>query len=261
MRVVVTQLGSRRASGASSIAEGHRLLRRFNGDVGPEDVVLLPELIGGEATSDAYDAEVQSLAAELGAWVVGGSHFARDQTGWTNSGVVADPWGRVVARYGKLNPYGGERSRGTKPGGGPVSVTIGGISCLVMICADFWHSTAFPAAGPTPDLILVPAFSASQRPQPEMARARWRHAMVARAYEFSAFIAVSDWAHPVQFDGRASSGVAGFAHPNPVRPQDLHQNLGRRRVASFDVDVSSAAELRVNRAQRGFDLSRRDRTS
>jgi predicted amidohydrolase len=125
-----------------------------------------------------------------------------------------------------------------------------------MICADFWHADAFHGAGDAPDLILVPAFSASQRAEPHMARARWRHAMVARAYEFAAFVAVSDWAHPTPFGASVASGAAGLAHPNPARAQDLHRGLGRRRVAAFELDLEAARDLRANRQARGFDLTR-----
>jgi predicted amidohydrolase len=118
----------------------------------------------------------------------------------------------IVTQPGrKLNPYGDERSRTVRPGPGPASFQIGELSCLVMICADLWHASAFVAASPLPDLILVPAFSASQRPDPHMARARWRHAMIAKAYEFAAFVAVSDWAHPVRFETGTSSDVASGA--------------------------------------------------
>ena len=218
--------------------------------------MLLPELIGGDVGADVYQAEVQTLASDLGVWIVGGSHFCRDGEKLTNRGIVADPHGSVVASYGKLNPYGHERARDVRSGSGPASFQIGDLSCLVMICADFWHAQAFEAAEPLPDLILAPAFSLSQRPDPSMARARWRHAMIARSYEFAAFVAVSDWAHPVRFGTGTSSGVAGFAHPNPRSPAELHRPLGRRRVAAFDLDMDAVRELSANREGRGFDLTR-----
>jgi predicted amidohydrolase len=255
VRVVVTQPGRRSEDGLSDIASTRRLLGRLAVGVRAGDLVLLPELIGGEADAHAYQAEVQALASDLGAWVVGGSHFAHDAGQRTNRGIVADPSGRAVASYGKLNPYGDERMRSGRSGPGPASFQIGEISCLVMICADFWHASAFAAASPLPDLILVPAFSLSQRPDPHMARARWRHAMVARAYEFAAFVAVSDWAHPVAYETATSSGVAGLAHPNPSSRADLHRTLGRRRAAAFDLDMEAVRELRSNREGRGFDLT------
>lgn len=255
MRIVLTQL-SRHTSDVASNFEALGRLAARSAELRPGDLLLLPELVGGDAGRAAYEAQVQALAARLGVWVVGGSHFARAGEEVTNSGVVADPVGQIAARYGKLNPYGDERSRGTRPGPGPAALRIGELSCLVMICADFWHASAFHDAGPAPDLILVPAFSASQRPEPHMARARWRHAMVARAYEFAAFVAVSDWAHPTPFGAGVSSGVAGLAHPNPEYARELHRGLGRRRMAGFELDLAPIRDLRANRQARGFDLTR-----
>jgi predicted amidohydrolase len=257
MQVVVTQLALRPASGGSAIPAATRLLQRFEGRLDANDVVLLPELVGGDAPTPLYEAEVGSLARRLGAWVVGGSHFARVGTELANIGVVANPAGHIAGRFGKLNPYGDERAVVTKTGPGPLEFQIGDLSCLVMICADFWHANAYPMEGGGLDLILVPAFSASQRPTPQMARARWRHAAAARAYEQSAFVAVSDWAHPVPFGGASSSGVAGFADPNPKVPADLYRPLGRRRAGAYALAVDAVEELRADRRRRGFELATR----
>lgn len=255
MRIVVTQLSARSRHGASAMASVALLPRRFAGQLTAGDIVLLPELVGGDAHTDAYEAAVQDLAHRLGAWVVGGSHLAPDPDGVANIGIVADPAGRIAGRYGKLNPYGEERERVTKAGLGPLRIQMAGQSCLVMICADFWHTSAFPQESGGLDLILVPAFSASQRRSPHMARARWRHAAVARAYEHSAFVAVSDWAHPVPFGGLTSSGVAGLARPNPDVPADLYSPLGRRRAVVFDIAFDTLHDLRANRRARGFELA------
>jgi hypothetical protein len=125
VRVIVTQPGRRRSDGGSDVAAVGQLLRRPGLDVRGGALVLLPELIGGDADAVAYQTHVQALAAGLGAWVVGGSHFARAGAAWTNRGIVADPSGRVAARYGKLNPYGDERSRTVRPESGPASFQIG----------------------------------------------------------------------------------------------------------------------------------------
>jgi predicted amidohydrolase len=255
MQVVVTQLGLRPADGMSAIPSAARLLQRFQGRLDANDVILLPELVGGETPTDAYEAEVRDLASRLGAWVVGGSHFAREAAGVANIGIVADPAGQIAGRFGKLNPYGDERAQVTSSGPGPLVLRMGGLSCLVMICADFWHAEAYPPDAAGPDVILVPAFSASERPTPHMARARWRHAAAARAYEHAAFVAVSDWAHPVPFGAASSSGVAGFAHPNPKAPGDLYRALGRRRAAVYPVAFEAVDDLRTDRRRRGFELA------
>jgi hypothetical protein len=85
---------------------------------------------------------------------------------------------------------------------------------------------------------------------------RWRHAAVARAYELAAFIAVSDWAYPVANPDGRSSGVAGFAHPNPAEPSQLYRTVGRRRVAAFEIDLAAQRDLRAKRGLRGFDLTK-----
>jgi len=257
MQIVVTQLASRPADGGSAIPAAARLMERFEGRLSADDIVLLPELVGGRAPSDVYEAEVRALARRLGAWIVGGSHFAGDAEGLANTGIVADPGGEVAGRFGKLNPYGEERAHVTRVGLGPLALRIGGLSCLVMICADFWHASAFPPEGAGLDLILVPAFSASQRPTPHMARARWRHLAASRAYEHSAFVAISDWAHPVPFGAARSSGVAGLAHPNPTAPAGLYHFLGRRRAAAYTLAFDAVHDLRFDRGARGFALAAR----
>jgi predicted amidohydrolase len=253
MRVVLVQPGRRSADGSSQIAEMGRLIEASGEGLGAEDVVVLPELIGGESDAADYVAEVRTLASRLGAWVVGGSHYRRSGGHRINAGAVSSPLGEIAAVYEKRHPYGGEAGGATRPGQGPASFRVGDVTCLAMICADFWHAGAF-AGTPSAELILVPAFSTSQRPEPRMARARWRHAMVARAYELAAFVAVSDWAHPVAFGAERSSGVAGLAHPNPATSAELLRPLGRRRVRSFALDLQAVHDFRANRRARGFDL-------
>jgi predicted amidohydrolase len=256
VRVILVQPASRSPDGGSQIAEMGRLIAGSGECPGSEDIVVLPELIGGEAGAAEYAQEVRSLARRLGAWVVGGSHYRREATHRINAGVVASPLGGIAARYEKLHPYGAEAGGGVRAGRGAAAFRIGDISCLAMICADFWHAPALNLPS-SPDLILVPAFSASQRPRPQMARARWRHAMIARAYEWAAFVAVSDWAHPVPLGADRSSGVAALAHPNPDAPSGLFRALGARQVGAFALDFEAVRDLRADRRKRGFDLSRR----
>jgi hypothetical protein len=256
MKVVVTQLAGPVRDGESAMPAAQRLLRRFEGQLDSCDIVLLPELVGGEAPSRLYEGEIGRLARRLGAWVVGGSHLSPDAGGRVNTGVVAGPSGDIAGRFGKLHPYGGELGRVETSMAGPLALCIGDVSCLIMICADFWHADAFPLDVGGLELILVPAFSVSQRPTPHMARARWRHAAVARAYDLSAFVAISDWAHPVRYGEALSSGVAGLAHPNPMSPAELFQPLGRRRAVAFSLSLAAITDLRENRRQRGFASTR-----
>lgn len=222
--------------------------------VRPGDLLLLPELVGGEE-DESYERDVGVLAQALKAWVVGGSHRKRKGMATVNSGVVADPSGRPVAYYEKANPYGNEIARGTTPGTGPAGFEVGNVWCTVAICADFWHRDALYIPGRRPDLILVPALSVSRRPLPQLAQARWRHLAITRAYEFASFVAISDWAYSASPEGCASSGVAGFAHPNANAPAALYRRLGRRTLSAFELDLASLQELRRDQNGRSFNLA------
>jgi predicted amidohydrolase len=220
--------------------------------VRPGDLLLLPELVGGE--DDSYEREVGVLAQALKAWVVGGSHRKKAGVETVNTGVVADPSGRSVAYYEKANPYGNEVTRGTTPGTGPVAFEVANMRCVVAICADFWHRDTLLVPGRRPDLILVPALSVSRHPHPQLAQARWRHLAITRAYEFASFVAISDWACSASLHGCASSGVAGFAHPNANAPSALYRPLGRRTLRAFELDLMSLEELRRDQIGRSFNL-------
>ena len=103
---------------------------------------------------------------------------------------------------------------------------------------------------------FVPALSVSQRNHPQMASARWRHAAVARAYEQAAFIAVSDWAHPIQAQGKPSSGVAGLANPNPnTSPQSCSAHSDDDKCSSSRSIWLTPGELRDNQRVRGFEIA------
>jgi predicted amidohydrolase len=156
-----------------------------------------------------------------------------------------------VAEYEKANRYGSELSNGVKAGSGGAVFRVGGLTVLALICADFWHWRP-GSIGASPDIVVVPAFSVTRRARPHMARARWRHQAVAKAYELTAFVGISDWAPSViHADGRGS-GAAGLARPDPPRVRELFSPLGARRVAAFEVDMSELSVLRADRVRRGF---------
>jgi predicted amidohydrolase len=251
VKVVITQPGRREGAGALDFERMRILLSPSRGRIDVGSVVVLPELIGNELDSESYVRQVRALAIGLRSWVVGGSHFDTSGPQSLNCGVVMDPRGNIAARYAKANPYGDEREYSIASGDGPACFIADGVRCVAMICADFWHPSSFPDE--PVDLILVPAFSATQRPGPAMARARWRHAMIARAYEHSAYVAVSDWAYPTSFRNLKSSGAAAFAQPNPNGPHQLCRSLGQRRKQAFALDLDSLCDLRENKAHRGFN--------
>jgi len=219
--------------------------------LGPHDVVLLPEHVVIEATADAYRTGIAALARELGCHVVGGSHHEPRGRERVNSGVVCDASGDIVAEYEKLRPYAGERQR-VREGQLLGELTIGRCRVLLLICADFWFSDVFVRAATLPDLVLVPAHSVSRKPSPGYSRALWQHLAVARAYEFGVYVGISDWAYAVTPGTLPPSGVAGFADPTPSSESELFVPLGDGGVRSFDLDLDLLAAFRADRRARGF---------
>lgn len=215
-------------------------------------LVILPELLGSDLERHVYEDAARGLARSLGAWVVAGSHHDHRGNGVVNSGIAVDPHGDVVATYEKANPYGVEVESGVRPGSGPTVFEIDGRRVGVMLCADFWFADSFDLVGQM-DVIAVPAFSITQRRRPESARSLWTHMAVARAYEHTTFVAISDWAESARYGDRPSSGVAGLADPNPAEADGQYYSvLGDRRIEAFTVTFDLLRDLRANRSARGF---------
>lgn len=224
----------------------HDCSLRFDAD----DIVVLPEAI--EQREDLYRPMLERLARELGCHVVGGSRREQAQIGTVNSGLLFRPDGSVVGRYEKLCPYAGERDA-VRPGRILGEFSIGGRNVLVLICADFfWLAKILRHATRPPDLILVAALSVTRKATPMYARAVWRHTAVARAYEYAAFIGISDWGFPSALGASFASGVGGLADPTAVEPRKLFQSVGAREVVAFSLDFPALAALRADRAARGF---------
>jgi hypothetical protein len=156
----------------------------------------------------------RELARAIGCHVVGGTNHHRRGGKTVNSGVAADALGTIVAGYDKLRPYGIETRLGVVPGAVVGQFEIRGCRILVLVCADFWYSDVFVRQiRPRPDLILVPTFSISRRSSPRVARSLWRSRAIARAYEFSVYVGISDSAYPCEHHGLRSSSAAGLADP------------------------------------------------
>jgi predicted amidohydrolase len=227
-----------------------RLVLPFASSLGPDDVVLLPEHFDLRESREVYEAGISSLARKLGCHVVGGSHHEQRGSERVNSGVVADGSGRVVLTYEKLRPYAEERSR-VREGGHFGELTIGGRSVLVLICADFWFSDVIHRASTLPDVILVPALSVSRKPSPAYSRALWEHLAVARAYEFGAYVGVSDWAH-ISVPGLSTpSGVGGLADPTTAEAMSLYRPIGAP-ARLYELDFAALDAFRADRTSRGF---------
>jgi predicted amidohydrolase len=131
-------------------------------------------------------------------------------------------------------------------------LTIEGKRALVLICADFWFSDLFYRADVLPDLILVPALSVTRKPTPDYSRALWRHLAVARAYEFGAFVGVSDWGHGSELPLLRASGVGGLADPAEIDPNSFFRPIDARGASAFELDFDRLDEFRRDRTDRGF---------
>lgn len=217
-------------------------------DLESDDIVLLPESFDRSDSPGQYARGVCALAGGLGCHVVGGSHRERVAEGALNAGLVCGPDGNVIGRYEKLRPYAGERllvQAGTQLG----EIVIAGRNVLVLICADFWFVDLIQRATRLPDLILVPALSVTRKPTPDYSRTLWRHFAVARAYEFGAYIGISDWGHPSEVP---ASGVGGFADPTATAPEGLFSPIGEAGVAVHRLDFAALEDFRKDRRARGF---------
>lgn len=251
MKLVLVQPQLSYGAGTHNLEALQGQLAPLAAELGPNDVVLLPEHVVSDVSREAYQDAIAELAQRLGCHVVGGSHHEQRGAHRINAGVVCDATGRNVAEYEKLRPYAGERTR-VENGKLLGELSIGPCRILVLICADFWFSDVFARAEGLPDLVLVPAHSVSRKPEPGYSRALWQHLAVARAYEFGVFVGVSDWAYAKAPGSLPPSGVAGFADPTSVDEQRLFTPLGSTHVRSFDLDLNALEAFRADRRGRGF---------
>ncbi|HEX4338478.1 MAG TPA: carbon-nitrogen hydrolase family protein [Polyangiaceae bacterium] len=251
MKLLLVQPALSYAPSADNLGIVTRIAERFAADLGPDDIVLLPEHFDLRPWREEYEAGVSALARRLGCHVVGGSHHEEREGGRVNSGVVANPRGTIVSRYEKVRPYATERER-VQEGNAFGELTIAGRSVLVLICADFWFSDLFARAAALPDVVLVPALSVTRKPTPHYSRALWQHLAVARAYEFGTYVGISDWAHvPTPEHLFFASGVAGFADPTTLDPAAFFRPLnGDARL--YDLDFEALSVFRKDRRDRGF---------
>jgi len=251
VRLILVQPQLRHGPDADNFAAVRQAIDGSGIVVRAGDVLVLPEHVLGTHSSDEYRKSVSDLAIELGCAVVGGSHHEARGERLVNTGIAVDARGHVVGAYEKLRPYATERSWVTD-GEALGELTIEDKRVLVLICADFWFSDLFYRADSLPDLILVPALSVSRKPTPDYSRALWRHLAIARAYEFGAFVGVSDWGHPSELPLLAASGVGGLADPAETDPDLLFRAIDARGASAFDLDFNRLEEFRRDRADRGF---------
>ncbi len=215
------------------------------------DVLVLPELIACNASPATYEAAMRSIAMENRCHVVGGSAYAPAPDGKLNAGLVVDQSGKIVSRYEKFRPYGAENGAGVSRGKTSGTFEVAGRTFAVMICADMWFSESFALLGCEPDVLLIPSFSITQREDPDKARRLWQHMMIARAYEYAAYVGVCDWAHPCEFEGLPAAGVSGFADPRP-NGESFFAGNGDDHIRTYTLDFERLESFRSNRVDRGF---------
>ena len=220
---------------------------------GLDDVLVLPELIGFRAPRACYEARVVGLARELGCHVVGGSHSVGPEGvsagRRSNGGLAVSPTGAILGRYEKRHPYGGASD--AQPGRAWPPFRIAGRTVRVLVCADFWYADLWLETAGV-DLVLVPALSVSRKESPHYARQLWRHMAVSRAYEFCAYVGISDFASGWPGPEHGASGVSGLADPTGVDPTTFFRPVGPSGVRVQTLDFTALDALRTDRAQRGF---------
>lgn len=245
MKILLTQPATRSGDMKVDIEE------LLAGETVPEcDVAVLPELIGSTASTEEYEQRVIDLAQKWDCHVVGGSHYLALEHGLVNSGVVSDSDGNIVTRYQKTRPYGSEIGSGVVLGDTSGLFELKGRKIAVLICSDVWFSESFSELIANPDVILIPSFSITQRGHPDKARELWKHMTVSRAYEYAAYVGVSDWAYPCRFDGLAAAGVTGLVNPRPEG--DLYFRSQEGKFGIYELDFVRLDGFRANRAERGF---------
>lgn len=251
MRVILVQPQLRHDPLADNLGRVRDALATARIEPSPADVLLLPERVLLTTSPDEYALAIRSLAQDLGCTVVGGSHHEERGTTLVNTGMAVAADGTLLGRYEKTRPYATEREA-VAPGALPGEIEIAGRRVLVLICADFWFSDLFYRATHAPDLVLVPALSVSRKPSPDYSRALWRHLAVARAYEFGAYVAISDWGHPSELPLLSTSGVGGLADPTTAHAPDLFRPIAPAEARAFDLDFSALDRFREDRRARGF---------
>ena len=253
MKLFLTQPGSYSHNVRNNFARVKRLLVPLRSNLKSNDVLLLPELIGGESNRDEYNGLATNLARDFECYVVAGSHHEHRDRAHFNCGAVANPNGKIICRYEKLRPYGIESQLGIIPGSLTGQFEVDGCRLLILICADFWYSEVFLSRlEPRPDVILVPTFSISSRATPRAAKSLWKSMAISRAYEFGVYVGISDWAYPSDYYGLKSSSVAGLADPRPHSHNGFFLSLGQRRIEHYPINVERVRELRQYRLTHAF---------
>ena len=251
MRLVLTQPVLSTDPNADNTARMEQLLVSSALELSADDIVVLPEHSSQHNDWNLYQEQMCGLATRLGCHLIAGSIHARDAAHVVNRGLVATPSGALLTQYEKLRPYFREQQLVT-PGDHFGEVDIAGKRFVILICADFWFSDLFDRIRKTPDVVVVPSLSVTRKPTPDYSRELWRHLAVARAYEFGVYIGISDWDNGSTLGELQTAGVAGFADPTQLDPQQFFKSAPPGGVLAMDLDFDALAAFREDRRRRGF---------
>ena len=215
------------------------------------DLILLPEHVDSTDSQETYLSHIAALARDAGCHVVGGSHHQKRENGAVNAGAVVAPTGDVIGYYQKLRPYAQERTA-VHAGAMLGEIDVAGRRLLVLICADFWFADLFQRATRLPDLVLVPALSVTRKSSPGYSRSLWRHMAISRAYEYGAYVGISDWGHPSTLPLQFTCGVGGFTDPTTTDSRGFFRPIDDSGLSVFEVDFEALDAFRRDRVERGF---------
>lgn len=194
MKIALLQLASPRAE--SPAARRIRVVEQLY--AAPKaDLYMLPELWpGGFFAFDAYEELAETdegptlsaltrAAAELGAFIHGGSYVEADGASLRNTAVIISPAGEVVSRYSKIHGFGHQSEERERMEAGDslhIAETPYGrassTTCYDLRFPGLWSRLADGGA----DLVFVPAAWPAAR------RDHWRLLTSARAVENQAFV-------------------------------------------------------------------------
>ena len=256
------------AAPAENLASAERAVQRAAAR--GAQLVILPEVFMAWLSPDNFTAEAARAVAEpldgpfvrglrqaarqAGAWVVCGVLEAPDGEGGRvrNTTVVIDDRGELVATYRKthlFDAFGYLESKVFEPGDAlfePISTPFGRMGLFVCYELRFPEVARFQAERGA-DLIVVP----SAWVRGPMKEVHWRHLVVARAVESTAYVAACDQVGN-QFLGRSlvvdPMGVA--LAEGPETEALLYAEVDPQRIAQVRATVPSVAHRRPELYQR-----------
>ncbi|MBS4027339.1 MAG: carbon-nitrogen hydrolase family protein [Ignavibacteriales bacterium] len=234
------------------------LVAKAKEKISSEDILLLPEHFTFDDDVNSYDDFIRKLASLANCTVVGGSHHRTMNGKRINYGIAVDRKGNEIGNYSKLRPYFHELNH-VFAGDSFGEFQINGKNFLVLICADFWYSDLMFKTKKQPDVILVPSLSVSRKPNAGYSQSLWKHTAITRAFEFGAFVGISDWSENSLLQKNRTCGVGGFTDPTTIQDDNFFYAISSEGISMFKLDFDALDEFRSDRKMRGFFWSANQR--